>query len=155
MTKKQNWDDILSKFDKPAPDADEAPAVPGKKPLKNAGKPEEKVDGFDISQLKSTTWSIGGVVREFYTIGELAKAVGRKAVTLRSWETKGWLPAPKYRTPKPSREQIPGKPAKGNRLYSREQVLYLVAAAEEFRLQDYTAADWDGFRRHMQKYPQD
>ena len=151
---KQNWDDILSKFDKPAPD--DAPTVPGKKPLKNAGvQPQETVDGFDIGQLKYTTWTINGSPREFYSIGELAKAVGRKAVTLRSWEAKGWLPAPKYRTPKPSREQIPGKPAKGKRLYSREQVLYLVAAAAEFRLQDYTAADWDGFRHHMKSYPQD
>jgi hypothetical protein len=152
---KQNWDDILSKFDKPEP-ATSAPAVPGKKPLKNAGtKPPETVDGFDIDQLKSTTWAIGGVAREFYTIGQLANAIGRSAVTLRSWEAKGWLPPPRYRTPKPSREQIPGKPAKGKRLYSREQVLYLVAAAEEFRLRDYTAGDWDGFRRHMKNYPQD
>lgn len=154
MGKKQNWDDILSNFDKPAPDV-EAPVVPGRKPLKNLVQSEETVDGFDIGQLKSTKWAIGGVVREFYTIGELSKAVGRKAVTLRSWESKGWLPAPKYRTPKPAKEQLPGKPAKGKRLYSREQVLYLVAAAAEFRLQDYTAADWDGFRRHMKKYPQD
>jgi hypothetical protein len=152
---KQNWDDILSKFDKPAPPTDDAPTVPGKKPLKNAGNKPEKVDGFDINELKSTTWAIGGKTREFYTIGEVAKAVGRSAITLRSWESKGWLPAPKYRTPKPSGEQIPGKPAKGKRLYSREQVLYLVAAAERFCLRDYTAGDWDGFRRHMQNYPQD
>lgn len=153
---KHNWDDILSNFDKPEPADAAAPKVPGRKPLKNAGEQkQETVDGFDVGQLKSSTWSINGTAREFYTIGELAKAVGRKAVTLRSWEAKGWLPVPKYRTPKPSREQIPGKPAKGNRLYSRKQVLYLVAAAEEFGLRDPLHADWDGFRHRMKSYPQD
>lgn len=152
---KQNWDDILSKFDKPAPE-DDAPAVPGKRPLKNVDtNKQEALDSFDIDQLKSSTWAINGVAREFYTIGQLAKAIGRKPVTLRSWEAKGWLPVPKYRTPKPSKEQIPGRPAKGNRLYSREQVLYLVAAAEAFDLRDPLNADWDGFRHHMKDYPQD
>jgi hypothetical protein len=149
---KDDWDDILSKFDKPAPDA---PTVPGRRPLKNAGDDPEPLDGFNLAELKSTTWHIGGEDREFYSIGELAKAIGRTPVTVRSWESKGWLPAPRFRTPSPRAEQLPGKAMKGKRLYSAEQVLYLVSAVRDFNLVEPQTADWDGFHRRMKQYPKD
>jgi predicted DNA-binding protein (UPF0251 family) len=65
------------------------------------------------------------------------------------WEQRGWIPKVRYRTPAPAGTQIPGKPTKGRRLYSREQVELLIDAVEAFRLNDQKKADWDGFKKHI------
>lgn len=136
---------------------DDGPIVPGSKPLKNTSTRRviRGPEGFDISELKSTTWNIGGQPRQFYTVGELAKALGREPVTIRSWEHKGWMPPPKFRTPKPRGVQLPDKAMKGRRLYTQEQVLYLVSAVRDFGLVEPKTADWGGFHLRMLEYPQD
>jgi hypothetical protein len=73
-----------------------------------------------------------GVRREFFTIGHLAAAMGgRSPVTIRSWEDKKWLPKARYRTKRPDRSTLPDKQAAGRRLYTREQIEVVIAAADK------------------------
>lgn len=72
-----------------------------------------------------------GEEREFFTVGDLANALGKKPVTIRSWEDKGYLPRSRYRGPTPKGEGIPGKTVKGRRLYTRQQIEIVITAALE------------------------
>lgn len=56
---------------------------------------------------------------EFFTIGDLARALNRQPVTIRSWEAKGLMPPAKYRK-------------KDRRLYTRRQVEGLMEICERF-----------------------
>ncbi|MCZ0981884.1 hypothetical protein O1L60_31230 [Streptomyces diastatochromogenes] len=70
-----------------------------------------------------------GGYREFFGIGELAKALRRDAVTMRKWESSGVIPRATF--------VISGKTANGNRrLYTREQIEAIVRIAEEEGLFD-------------------
>lgn len=125
------------------------PDWPGNRPPKNrpgGKKPSELDDRFNGA--KSKVYRMNGVDRRFFTIGELAKALNRRPVTLRSWESHGWIPKANFRTPAPRGTQVPGKPVKGRRLYSLEQVEFLMDAVRHFKLDDPVQADWDGFRKH-------
>ena len=113
---------------------------PGKKPL------SELDDRFNGA--KSKVFRMNGVERRFFTVGELAKALCRKPVTIRMWESKGWIPRANYRTPAPRGQQIPGKTVKGRRLYSLEQVEFLIDAVKRFNLDDPVQANWEGFKKH-------
>lgn len=92
-----------------------------------------------------------GQTKKLYTIGALASALGKKQVTIRSWEQKGWLPTVSYRTPVPQREQIPGKTPKGKRLYSQDQVIFLVEAYNDY-IRDPAKENWKGFRTYIKRY---
>lgn len=61
---------------------------------------------------------------EYFTIGKLAKALGRAPDTLREWEEKGFIPRAKYRTASSNSK-------KARRLYTRAQVEGIVRLAEE------------------------
>lgn len=70
-----------------------------------------------------------GGYREFFGIGDLAKALRRDAVTIRKWEAGGVIPKATY--------VISGKTANGNRrLYTRDQINVMVRIAEEEGLFD-------------------
>lgn len=73
---------------------------------------------------KPKTLSVGGQDREFFTVGNLAQALGRKPVTMRAWERAGVIPKPTFR--KPSQD-----PRGARRLYTREQVEGMVQIAKE------------------------
>lgn len=101
------------------------PDYPGKRKPKN--RPLDKgeirrdvVDPFEGIPAKRLV--IRGEEREFFTVGNAAKIVGRTAQTLRKWERKGWIPSPSYRTAKASGAESVNTVSKGYRLYSREQV---------------------------------
>lgn len=93
-----------------------------------------------------------GVDTEFFTIGDLARALGRKQVTIRSWEDKGWLPKARFRTPVPKRsalEKENKKPA-GRRLYTRHQVDVIIKAAHEtgvMNISPDSRPDWKQFTK--------
>jgi hypothetical protein len=125
------------------------PDWPGNKPPKNrpgGNKPSELDDRFNGA--KSKIYRMNGVERRFFTVGELAKALNRRPVTLRMWESKGWIPKANYRTPAPRGVQIPGKPTKGRRLYSLEQVEFLLDAVKRFNLDVPVQANWEDFKKH-------
>lgn len=84
------------------------------------------VDGWDRSPVRKR---VGGQEREFFLIGALAEALGKKAVTIRLWERNGWIPGAVFRTPRRGTRE-------GRRLYTREQVEGLVQLAREEGLLD-------------------
>ena len=123
---------------------------PGSTPPRNRSDspiPKTPLDEV-LAGAKVSRYTVNGELREFYSIGELARLLNRKAVTIRMWERNGWIPHANYRTPPPKGEQIPGVVPKGRRLYSPEQVKFLFQAVEAFRLDDQGHADWVGFKQH-------
>lgn len=128
------------------------PDWPGTTPPKNRSesKPRVVLDRYNGAVPK--IFRIGGVDKELFTVGQLAKALGRKAVTIRMWEHQGWIPKATYRTPAPAGSQIPGKPSKGRRLYSVEQLEYLLNAIASFNLNDPVTADWNAFKQHVKQH---
>lgn len=69
-------------------------------------------------------YNVGGQPREFFTVGNLAEALGRKSVTIRKWEREGVIPRATFQAPSDD-------PRGRRRLYSREQVEGIVRIAEE------------------------
>jgi hypothetical protein len=75
---------------------------------------------------KPRKYTVGGVETEFFTLGQLAKALSRQPVTIRKWEREGVIPKSTF--------QSPGKdddPRGRRRLYTREQVEGIVRIAHE------------------------
>lgn len=132
----------------------ELPDFPGKRMPKN--RPNKKNDAIITDRFngaKPKTFKVGGEDRIFFTIGELGKALGRRPVTIRMWESQGWIPRATYRTPKPRGVQIPDKSVQGRRLYSLEQVEFLMQAMEKFSI-NTDRPDWAGFKKHIaNNYP--
>lgn len=132
------------------------PDFPGKRAPKNRPLNQKYRDNIVTDRLngaKGKSYRVNGEDVLFFSIGELAKALGRSPVTIRMWESSGWLPKATYRTPKPKGEQIPNKIVQGRRLYSLEQVEFLLAALEQYRL-NTASPQWDEFRKHIkQNYP--
>ena len=84
-------------------------------------RPAPDIGAWDEHPLM---YPVRGVETEFFTIGALARALGRSAATLREWEAHGVLPVARYRTGARN-------PAKAKRLYTRAQVEGIVKLAYE------------------------
>lgn len=67
---------------------------------------------------------VKGETKEFFTVGMLAQALGRRPATIREWEAKGHIPKAKFRT-------AAVDTAKQKRLYTRRQVEVMVKIAQE------------------------
>lgn len=128
-------------------------AFPGKRPLRKLDEPPKpKHAVIDDEWDKSPTIKIlRGVRTEFFTIGDLARALGRSAVTIRSWEDKGWMPHATYRTQTPQAPQVPGKKVKGKRLYTRAQIVVVLTAATKHGVMENGGknARWKAFCREV------
>jgi hypothetical protein len=75
---------------------------------------------------KPRKYVVAGVETEFYTLGNLAQALGRQSVTIRKWEREGIIPKSTYQSP--GRDDDPrGR----RRLYTREQIEGIVRIAHE------------------------
>lgn len=102
---------------------------PGKrKPvLREQAKPVKEVAAWDA---KPRRYKVKGVDTEFFTVQHLAQAVNRTSRTIRHWENSGVIPPATFRSTKPHK----GSAVKdrGDRLYTREQIQAIVAAAVEF-----------------------
>ena len=72
---------------------------------------------------------VGGEEHEFFTIGALAEALNRQAVTIRKWEERGVIPKARYRSG--------GKVSR--RLYSRRQVEGLVLLCAKHGILEFNA----------------
>lgn len=119
---------------------------PKNRPSSNAPFAEDRFNG-----AKPRKFLINGVEVQMFTVGGLAQALGKKATTIRAWEHRGWIPKAQYRTPKPRGPQIPEKTSRGRRLYTLEQVEFLLEAAERFNIDDKNNNDWNGFREYIKQ----
>lgn len=78
---------------------------------------------------EGTMMTVRGREVEFFTIGQVARAINRKAGTLRAWEDKGILPESGY--------VKRGKDPRGDRrLYSRDQAEGIVRLAKACGVMD-------------------
>lgn len=129
------------------------PNYPGKRkpknrPVeKNSPAPANSSDPF--AGVSSRKISVKGTIQEFYTIGALAKIVGRSAKTVRKWEDKGWIPTPSFRTGRASGNSLVNKTKKGYRLYSKEQVELIYRSLENNGLLGTRDASWQDPKRWL------
>ncbi|MGW0626208.1 MerR family transcriptional regulator [Streptomyces sp. NPDC002758] len=75
---------------------------------------------------KPRKYVVAGVETEFFTVGDLAKALGRQPVTIRKWEREGVIPKSTYQSPGKGGD-VRGR----RRLYTRQQVEGMVRIAYE------------------------
>jgi hypothetical protein len=66
--------------------------------------------------VKPRIYTVGGKDVEFFTLGQLATALGRSPVTLRKWERDGTLPKATFVAPNPKQDARAKR-----RLYTRAQ----------------------------------
>lgn len=117
-------DNLLDRFEDMLPD------FPGKR--EPANRKQAEVADVPVNwDERPTFYLFNGVQREFFTISHLASALDRSPVTIRSWENKGLLPRTPYRSPRPQRGSLPGKTAKGRRLWTRRQIDGVIRLARE------------------------
>jgi hypothetical protein len=64
---------------------------------------------------------------EMFHIGALAKALGRRPVTIRSWITKAWIPKARYRT----NDIVGSRGNAGRRLWNRKMIEGMQRIARE------------------------
>lgn len=126
------------------------PDFPGKTPPKNRVSSKARpLAEEELNGARGKIFRINGENVELFSVGELARAIHRRPVTVREWERRGWIPKSNYRTPAPRREQLPGRPVKGRRLYTRQQVEFLVNAVSLFSLEPTNHPDWPRFREYV------
>jgi hypothetical protein len=108
-----------------------------------------------LDEMKPRAYSVGGKQVEFFTIGQLAKALGREPVTIRKWEREGILPRSPYAAPSED-------PRGRRRLYTREMIQGIVNIAQEenmfeisrrvpIRRTNFTARVVDLFRQLLER----
>lgn len=70
--------------------------------------------------------TVGGIPKKItvFTVGALATALNRQVVTIRKWESMGWLPPPRLRH------------KYGTRYYTEAQIEGLVGLAEKYDILD-------------------
>jgi len=127
---------------------------PGKRVPKNRDTAERVVNSIledRYNGAKGKEYIINGEKLVLYTIGQLCKALSKSAVTIRMWESKGWIPKSSFRTPPPTGPQIPNKASKGRRLYTQQQLDTLIDAVAQFNIADPHKGDWDGFKQYIQE----
>jgi hypothetical protein len=130
------------------------PNFPGKRVPKNRPNSTRLIDsglGDRYNGAKGKEYIINGKKETFYTIGEVCKALGKRPVTLRMWESKGWIPKSSFRTPPPSGVQIPEKATKGRRLYTQQQLDTLIDGVALFNIADRHRGDWEAFKQYIQE----
>lgn len=92
-----------------------------------AEEPRRRATGADPDwDAKPRVYETPDGPTEFFTLGQLARALGRESVTIRKWEREGVIPKAQY--------QVPGRnddPRGRRRLYTRKQVEGIVRIAEE------------------------
>lgn len=137
--------------DDPMSDVFKELSFPGKRPLRSL-ETKAPLEGAPVNEgwdERPERWMLHGALVDFFTVGHLSVALGKQPVTIRSWEAKGWLPLTMYRTPKPRKQQVPGKESQGRRLYTREQVEVVIQAASKYGVlvNNGRNADWKSFTR--------
>jgi hypothetical protein len=106
----------------------------GKVPVNRAEKSESDYESASAWDSDPVQYPYKGGMRDFFTIGHLAKALGRSTVTIRAWESRGVLPTSDYRGPRPRTTPNFGSTPRGKRLWTREQVEGILRIAEEERV---------------------
>ena len=113
---------------------------PGSKKKRKSVLAEESVvpdpDAWDSRPFKKV---VNGVTTDMFTIGALAKALGRPVSTLRMWMARGYLPNSPYRLPP---VEVNGTMRKNRRLYTRPMIESTIDAFDKRRLLGSARIEW-------------
>jgi hypothetical protein len=126
---------------------DDLPSWPGGTPPR--ARQTVKID--PLQGLQGKKFPVAGTMVELFTVGQLAKVLGRKAVTIRAWESQGTLPGATFRSAPPCNEQLPGRMPVGRRLYSRDQVELILSAIALYQI-GTKYANWSEFTKHITEH---
>lgn len=85
-----------------------------------------------------------GNLVKMYTIGSLAKAIGRPTKTLRFWIESGNIPTSPYRLP--ATTSAKGKEYAGRRLYSQAMVEVTIDLFHKYGLLGKNRVEWSNYR---------
>ena len=121
---------------------------PGSKRKRKSVTPKAKepraAEAIGEWDSQSLVKEINGKSVELFTVGALAKALNRSFILVRYWNNEGFLPDAPYRLP--SKKDKYGTMRKGNRLYSRAMVEYLVSVFISSGLMEAKRIDWKNYR---------
>lgn len=101
-------------------------SISKRKDFQSPANPARPIENpFDFETPRK--YLISGELTEFFTIGQIARVLGRKPGTLRKWERMGILPQAKYLAPNPNKDARAKR-----RLYTRAQAegIYRIAVEE-------------------------
>ena len=101
---------------------------PGKRKPVGRERPKPLPPEPDPWDAKPRHYYVNGVKTQFFTIGQVSRALHRSARSIRAWERDGIIPPARFRAPSPKRSKI--KEA-GDRLWTRAQVEVMIRAAQE------------------------
>lgn len=87
-------------------------------------------EDWDAHPIKGKIHPVTKQPLELFTVGALAKALQRDAVTIRAWIRKGWMPRAVYQT----KPVYGSRGNAGRRLWTRTQIEGIVAIARDERL---------------------
>lgn len=104
-------------------DTDEDDTYPGSRHVRRGVQEVEEEEEAPVWDGNPRVYRVRGADHEFFPISALATALRRKPGTLRKWETQGYLPTARYRSPGEGKSQ--------SRLYTRSQIEGLIAIATE------------------------
>jgi hypothetical protein len=106
---------------------------PGRRKPVNRDKTPPPAD-TQLWDAKSITYLVNGEKREFFLIGNLAKALDYSVQSIRAWEAAGLLPNTPYRSPRTKRPVAGGRSDKGKRLWTREQIEGILRLAKKHKV---------------------
>lgn len=122
------------------------PGSKKRRPAPVQGPQKAQEDGsWADSPVHRKLRQVRGREMEFFTIGALSIALGKRPVTLRKWIATGVLPDATYRTPPVGNTRGDA----GRRLWTRQQIEGLVqiaAKSQVFAKQQLTHSEMDQFR---------
>jgi hypothetical protein len=108
--------------------------------IEEPSKPTAVTVGWDSKpQIKK----VHGKSIEMFTIGALAQAIGKSEGTIRTYQSKGYLPNTPYRLPT---QMVNGAPRAGRRLFTRSMVEAAVTAFGKRDLIDAPRVEWKHHR---------
>lgn len=87
----------------------------------------------------SYTKKVNGKAVEFFTIGALAKALGKSEASIRLWQSKGYLPNTPYRLPA---REVNGRTIAGRRLFTRSMIESAITSFAKRDLIDTPRVEW-------------
>jgi hypothetical protein len=107
---------------------------PGRRKPVNRGTKKTPVSDISVWDTRPIKYLVNGEVQEFYTISNLASALGYSVQSIRAWEDKGLLPRSPFRSPRTKRPVAGGRSNKGKRLWTREQIEGIVRLARRHKV---------------------
>lgn len=91
----------------------------------------------------SYTKKVNGKAVEFFTIGALAKALGKSEGSIRLWQSKGYLPNTPYRLPA---KEVNGRTIAGRRLFTRSMIESAITSFAKRDLIDTRRVEWKNYK---------